>query len=64
VSGVLFEEQTEQALVAALDKLSNTRLDPAAIRRRAQRFDRGAFIDDFANLLARLDVDPALVARG
>jgi len=64
VSGVLFEDQTEQGLVAALDRLSAVQLDPTVIRAHAQRFDRGVFRDSFRDLLARLHVDPGLVARG
>jgi glycosyltransferase involved in cell wall biosynthesis len=64
VSGVLFAHQSEQGLVGALDRLSNMQLDPIAIRRRAERFDRAVFRDEFRALLAKLKVDPSLVARG
>jgi glycosyltransferase involved in cell wall biosynthesis len=64
VTGVLFADQSEQGLVDALDRLSNMHLDPIEIRRSAERFDRAVFRDEFRALLARLHVDPSLVARG
>jgi glycosyltransferase involved in cell wall biosynthesis len=42
-TGVFFYEQTVDALVAAIEKLSRMKLDPYAIRRHAEKFDRALF---------------------
>jgi glycosyltransferase involved in cell wall biosynthesis len=44
-SGVFFAEQTEDALVTAVERAAEMSWDPAAIRTRAERFSIQAFID-------------------
>lgn len=45
VSGLFFSEQTESALLAAVEDAAARAWDPAAIRREAERFHPQAFID-------------------
>lgn len=42
-TGVFFEEQTVEALLAALEDLDGSRFDPSACRRNAERFSPGRF---------------------
>lgn len=63
VSGVLFAEQSVAGLVGALERLATLNLDPAAVRRRAERFDRSEFRAALRALLLRAGADPGLVAR-
>jgi len=44
-SGVFFHEQTEDALIAAVEQAAQRPWDPAAIRRNAEQFSIPAFID-------------------
>jgi glycosyltransferase involved in cell wall biosynthesis len=59
-TGVLFDEQTPDALVAAIERLDALTLDPAAIRSRAELYGTPVFIAKWQALLARLGVDPSL----
>jgi glycosyltransferase involved in cell wall biosynthesis len=43
-SGVLFQEQTVDSVVAALEKAETLTFLPATLRRKARRFDKGLFI--------------------
>ncbi len=43
VTGAFFHEQTPEALSEAIKEFDETRYDPAAIRRQAERFDRQVF---------------------
>jgi len=43
VNGVLFHEQTVEALSAALQRLTTMRFDPEVIRRSAEKFDAAVF---------------------
>ena len=62
VTGVLFEEQTVDAIVGALDRLRRLDLDARAIRDHARLFDRSVFRIAFADLLGRLGVDRSLIS--
>ena len=43
-SGVLFDEQTVEAVEAAIKKAETITFSPATLRRKARRFDKGLFI--------------------
>lgn len=43
-SGVLFEEQTVDAVVNAIKKAETQQFDPATLRRKARRYDKGLFL--------------------
>ncbi len=45
VSGVFFDQQTPEALIAAIETCANTTWDPLLIRRHAETFSIQAFID-------------------
>jgi len=65
VSGVFFREQTEEALLAAVNRCAATTWDRAAIRTNACRFDVSSFIRGFCDsidkcLAEKLDTPPAL----
>jgi glycosyltransferase involved in cell wall biosynthesis len=45
VSGILFKEQSEEALIHAVDECASTRWDPSAIRANAERFSTQNFLD-------------------
>lgn len=45
VSGILFKEQSEEALIHAVDEAASTTWDPAAIRANAERFSTRNFLD-------------------
>ena len=51
VSGVFFDAQTDDALLAARETARAVRWDPAAIRRCAERFGQQRFIDEFARAI-------------
>jgi glycosyltransferase involved in cell wall biosynthesis len=44
-TGILFQEQTVEALVAALRVFETSSFDPLVLRRFAERFDRNRFVD-------------------
>jgi glycosyltransferase involved in cell wall biosynthesis len=44
VTGVLFREQTEKSLAAAVERAEALRFDPAALHERMQRFGRARFL--------------------
>jgi len=48
VTGVFFKEQTDQALLAAIEVAAARRWDPAAIRAHAEQFGVQAFVDGMA----------------
>ncbi len=52
VNGVLFHEQTVEALVEALRRFEALAFDPAAIRRSAERFDVAVFKDKLLAFIA------------
>jgi glycosyltransferase involved in cell wall biosynthesis len=58
-SGVLFDEQSPEGLNAAVESFESDRswVDPAAIRRHAERFNEGAFIERMGSI-----VDAATIA--
>ncbi|HYI21687.1 MAG TPA: glycosyltransferase [Candidatus Limnocylindrales bacterium] len=60
VTGVLFDDQSPAGLEQALERLDGLTLDPAAIRARAEHFDRARFFDEWRALFVRLGVDPNL----
>lgn len=53
LSGIHFAEQSVEATVAAIEAFEQWEpaVDPAAIRRHAQRFSRERFLDDFADFV-------------
>jgi glycosyltransferase involved in cell wall biosynthesis len=59
VTGVFFDDPDAPSLAAAIERTDAMSWDAAAIRARAEAFDRGQFIAAWHALLARLDVDPA-----
>ena len=62
VSGVYFAEQTEDALLGAVEACAARRWDSAAIRRNAERFNPQAFIDGMDMAIRRcLGVDRTAV---
>lgn len=58
VNGVLFRSQTTQSLIHALEKCESQVWNPAAIRRRAQRYDINVFQERLLDFLSR--VSPAV----
>ncbi|MBZ5544765.1 MAG: hypothetical protein LAO07_13975 [Acidobacteriia bacterium] len=50
-TGVLFENQTADALVEGIARLEGSRLDPTTLRTSALRFSRRRFIQEFARFL-------------
>lgn len=60
-TGVLFEDQSVDGLVDALDRLDALTFDPVAIRRHAERFDRSVFAQSWADVLAKVGFDRSLV---
>lgn len=55
-TGVLFEEQTSDALVDAVRRLDTRDFDPAALRANAERFRSERFRDGIRRCLAALDI--------
>ena len=53
VSGVFFQEQTEEALLDAVTRCAAARWDPAAIRNQAEQFDAQHFIEGLTGSIAR-----------
>jgi glycosyltransferase involved in cell wall biosynthesis len=49
--GVVFTQPSPEAVGAAVDRLEQTRFDPARLRALAQRFDRNAFERRFADFV-------------
>jgi glycosyltransferase involved in cell wall biosynthesis len=60
VTGVLFEHQTVDSLVAAIEKLDGLQFDPLACRARAEEFSVAVFHARWRDLFIRLGVDPSL----
>lgn len=61
-TGVLFDRPTVQDLMAAIERLDAAPIDPGEARARAEAFDTQVFRARWRELLARLGVDPTLVA--
>jgi glycosyltransferase involved in cell wall biosynthesis len=59
-TGVLFNAQTVESMVAAIERLDGLTLDPGAARAQAERFDRATFRAAFRALFELLGVDPSL----
>lgn len=53
VTGVLFERQTEEALLEAVIRVRQARIDPEAARSAAERFDRALFKGTMAAYISR-----------
>lgn len=51
VSGILFEEDSVESLLDAIDRFDLTTFDPIAIRESALRFGRERFLREFAELV-------------
>jgi glycosyltransferase involved in cell wall biosynthesis len=58
LNGVLFEEQTTDSLIAALERSESQSWDPAAIRRHAQQYDIEVFQERLLDFLYQ--VSPAV----
>lgn len=52
VTGILFEEQSADALVQAIERFEGVTFSPAEIRRSALRFERKRFVSEFAEVVA------------
>jgi glycosyltransferase involved in cell wall biosynthesis len=61
-TGIFFERREAAALAEAIERLDGLAFDPSVIRARAQEFDTAVFRGAWRDLLARLGVDPALLA--
>jgi glycosyltransferase involved in cell wall biosynthesis len=61
-TGIFFERQEVAALAEAIERLEGLTFEPAVIRARAQEFDTAVFRQAWRELLARLGVDPAVLA--
>lgn len=59
-TGVLFDEQTPDALADALRRLESFTFEPAIIRRNAERFSPQVFRQRFVEVFRRFNVDPSL----
>jgi glycosyltransferase involved in cell wall biosynthesis len=51
ITGVLFPQQTEEALVAAIRRAADTRFDPDALHTHARRFSRARFMTEMSALI-------------
>lgn len=51
VSGVFFDEPSEDAILAAVHECADRKWDPAAIRAHAERFDARNFILGMADVI-------------
>jgi glycosyltransferase involved in cell wall biosynthesis len=60
LTGVFFDSPTAAALAGAVERADSVAWDAAAIRGRAQEFDRSRFAAAWRALLARLGADPAI----
>lgn len=58
-TGVLFDEQSIEALIDALDRFEHTAFDPLAIRRSSLRFNRERFFREFRELKDGVLKDPS-----
>jgi len=61
-TGIFFERQEVAALAEAIERLDGLVFTPTAMRARAQEFDTSVFRGAWRELLARLGVDPAVLA--
>ena len=61
-TGVLFDRQDVDSVVAAIERLDTIAWDPAVIRRRAEEFSTEVFRAKWRALFKRLGVDPSLYA--
>ncbi|HTG72883.1 MAG TPA: glycosyltransferase, partial [Terriglobia bacterium] len=52
ISGILFEEQSSDSLIEAIDRFDRTLFEAAVVRESALRFSRDRFFREFANLVA------------
>jgi glycosyltransferase involved in cell wall biosynthesis len=59
-TGVLFQRQSVDAVVDAVERLDSIQFDRAAIREHARRYDRAVFLAAWRSLLERLGVDRTL----
>ncbi len=64
VTGVFFDEATVESLASAIERAGRVSFDAPAIRRHAERFDRGVFLTAWRDLFKRLGVDPSLYSAG
>jgi glycosyltransferase involved in cell wall biosynthesis len=52
INGVLFHEQSVEALSAAIERFTHLRFDPEVIRRSAEKFDRRVFKEKLSAFIA------------
>ncbi len=64
VTGVFFDDATVESLASAIERGDRLRLDPLAIRRHAERFDRRVFLAAWRDLFERHGVNPSLYSAG
>ena len=65
VTGVFFDEQTPEALAAAVRSFRDEQFDPQVIRRHAEQFDTQRFLDRFERFVEdRIAEHPPLARRG
>jgi glycosyltransferase involved in cell wall biosynthesis len=55
-TGVLFEEQSAEGVIEAVDRADRSAFDPSAIRMSSLRFSRERFLREFAQLVEKLRV--------
>lgn len=60
VTGVLFEHQTVESLIAGLERLDALDIDPLVCRARAEEYSVAVFRARWRELFVRLGVDPSL----
>ena len=65
VTGVFFDEQTPEALAAAVRRFRDEQFDPLVIRRHAEQFDTERFLERFERFVEdRIAEHPPLARRG
>ncbi len=65
VTGVFFDEQTPEALAAAVRRFRDEQFDPQVIRRHAEQFDTQRFLERFERFVEdRIAEHPTLARRG
>jgi len=52
-SGILFDEQTVEAVQGALRRAEATDFHPGTLRRKAKRFDKGLFITKLRTIVLK-----------
>jgi glycosyltransferase involved in cell wall biosynthesis len=58
VTGILFEDQSTDGVLDALEQFDRSRFDPQQIRESALRFSRGRFLREFSEFVAQVSPFP------